>query len=82
MKRLIVWMGLLVGIAVTMRKMAAKAAPAMRTRCSEMCDRMLADMPDSFPPNRMLADLAAIREQTARMLEVLQAGHGENEPQE
>ncbi|MFQ5516495.1 MAG: hypothetical protein ACE5E8_02880 [Acidimicrobiia bacterium] len=82
MKRLIVWMGLLVGIVVTMRKMVAKAAPAMRARCSEMCDRMLADMPDSFPPNRMLADLAAIREQTARMLEVLQAGHGENEPQE
>ena len=45
----------------------------MRERCSEMCDRMLANMPDSFPPNRMMADLESIKEQTARILNVLEA---------
>ena len=57
---------------LAMRKIAERAGPAMRERCSEMCDRMLANMPESFPPNRMMAGLEALKEQTARILEVLE----------
>ncbi len=46
--------------------------PAIGERCSEMCDRMLANMPESFPPNRMMADLETLKEQTARILEKLE----------
>jgi hypothetical protein len=38
---------------------------------------MLANMPDSFPPNRMMADLESIKTQTARILEVVE-GQTEN----
>ena len=54
-----------------MRKMAGKAAPAMRARCSEACERMLANMPESFPPNRMMADLEALKEETACILNLV-----------
>ncbi len=72
MRRLIIWMVLAAGMFLAMRKMAERAGPAMRERCAEMCDRMLANMPESFPPNRMMADLEALKEQTARILEKLE----------
>ncbi len=52
--------------------MAESGGPAMREHCSEMCDRMLAKMPESFPPNRMMADLDALKEKTGRILELLE----------
>ena len=73
MKPLIILTVLVAGMFLAMRKLAKKAGPGMRERCSEMCDRMLANMPDSFPPNRMMADLESIKEQTARILNVLEA---------
>lgn len=73
MKRLIILTVLVAGMFLAMRKLAKKAGPGMGERCSEMCDRMLANMPDSFPPNRMMADLESIKEQTARILNVLEA---------
>ena len=54
----------------------------MRERCSGMCERMLAIMPESFPPNRMMADLEAVKEQTARILEVLEERQEVDGPQE
>ncbi len=72
MKRLIVFVLIAAWIFLVVRKMADKAGPAMRARCSEMCDRMLATMPESFPPNRMMADLQAVKEKTDRILEVLE----------
>ena len=50
---------------------ARKMAPAMRARCANACERMLAKMPESFPPNRMMADLETIKEQTERILDVV-----------
>ncbi len=73
MKRLIILTVLVAGMFLAMRKFAKKAGPGMRERCSEMCHRMLANMPDSFPPNRMMADLESIKTQTARILNVLEA---------
>ena len=68
MKRLIVLTVLAAGMFLAIRKLAKKAGPGMREQCSEMCDRMLANMPESFPPNRMMADLETLKEQTARIL--------------
>jgi hypothetical protein len=82
MKRLIIFAVLAAGMFLAMRKMAERSGPVMRERCSEMCDRMLANMPESFPPNRMMADLESLKEQTARILEVLEERHEVDEPQE
>ena len=65
-----------------MRRIAERTGPAMREQCSEMCERMLATMPESFPPNRMMADLDALKEQTARILEVLEERQAVDGPQE
>jgi hypothetical protein len=72
MRRLIIFTVVATGMLLAMRKLAGSQGPAMRDRCSEMCDRMLTNMPESFPPNRMMTDLKAIKEQTARILEVLE----------
>ena len=71
MRRLIILAVVAAGICLAIRKMTESEGPAMRERCSEMCDRMLAKMPDSFPPNRMMADLDALKEKTDRILELL-----------
>jgi len=81
MRRLIVFAIIAVGIRFVIRKMAENAGPGMAERCSEMCDRMLASIPESFPPNRMMADLESIKEQTARILEVLKEHPGVDGPQ-
>ena len=73
MKRLII-LGVPVAVmGLLLRNVAAKAAPVMRSKCAEMCDQMLAKMPESFPPNRMMADLDHLKEQTARILDTLQS---------
>ena len=72
MKRIILGALAAIGMFLALRKMAERAGPAMRERCSEMCDRMLANMPESFPPNRMMADLDSLKEKIARILEVLE----------
>ena len=53
----------------------------MRERGLEMCERMLDSMPEWFPSNRMLADLAALRKQTARILAVIEERQTGYEPQ-
>jgi hypothetical protein len=72
MKRLVIFTLLAAGAMVAMRRMVQTGGPAMRTMCSEMCDRMLDQMPESFPPNRMMSDLESLKEQTTRILDVLE----------
>ena len=72
MKRLAIFTLVAAGVMVAMRKMAQTGGSAVRARCSEMCDRMLNQMPESFPPNRMMSDLQFLKEQTARILDVLE----------
>ncbi len=72
MRRLPIFAVFAVGMFLAMRKITDRAGPAMWERCSEMCDRLLANMPESFPPNRIMADLEALKEQTARIVEVLE----------
>ena len=82
MRRLLIFAVLAAGMLLAIRKIAERAGPAMREQCSEMCDRMLANMPESFPPNRMMTDLETLKEQTARILEVLEENEEVDEPQE
>ena len=70
MRRLIILVVVAAAIRLVIRKMVESEGPAMRERCSEMCDRILANMPESFPPNRMMADLDALKEKTDRILEL------------
>ena len=72
MKRIILGTLAATGTFLVLRKMAERAGPSMWERCSGMCDRMLANMPESFPPNRMMADLDSLKEKTERILEVLE----------
>ncbi|GMQ93392.1 MAG: hypothetical protein BMS9Abin12_0869 [Acidimicrobiia bacterium] len=73
MRRLGIFAVLAAGAILAARKMAQMDGSAARARCSEMCDRFLDQMPESFPPNRMMADLESLREQTSRILEVLES---------
>ncbi len=77
MRRLVVFLVVAVGTYLAVRKMAASAGPAMREHCAEMCDRMLAGMPESFPPNRMMADLQSLQDKTDRILEMLDGSQPE-----
>ncbi len=61
-----------IGMVLAIRSLAERTGPTVRERCSELCDRFLANMPESFPPNRMMADLDSLKEQTARILEMLE----------
>lgn len=69
MRRVLIFAVIAAGTALVARKIAEKAA--LPELCAEMCDRFLANMPDSFPPNRMMADLDALKDQNARILEAL-----------
>jgi hypothetical protein len=72
MKRLAILAVLAAALTLAVWKMVQLDGPAVRARCSEMCERMLDQMPESFPPNRMMADLDDLKEQTARILDVLE----------
>ena len=72
MKRLAIRVLFAAGVMLAVRKVVDMGWPALRARCSEMCDRMLDEMPESFPPKRMMTDLDHLKDQTARILEVLE----------
>lgn len=72
MKRLVIGAVLAAGMVMAVKMVAGGAGPTVGERCSEVCDRFLDNMPDSFPPNRMMADLEEIKERTTRILEVLE----------
>ncbi len=67
MRRLIIGVVLVTAMGLAIRRMA----PAMRSRFAEACERMLSSMPESFPPNRMMADLETLKERTARIVDLV-----------
>lgn len=73
MKRLIAWGVLAVLVWLVVRNMPVSAS-TVRAKCAEKCEQMLERMPESFPPNRMLADLDHLKRQTDRILDALQTG--------
>ena len=56
------------GAAVLMRR----HGPRMREQFVEHCEHMFDEMPDAFPPKRMMSSLDAIREQNERALALLE----------
>ena len=48
------------------------ALRAFRERIGSLCETMFDGMPDDFPPKRMALDLAAIRAQNDRIIEMLE----------
>lgn len=48
MRRLLIFAVIAAGTSLVVRKIAERAA--LPERCAEICDRFLANMPESFPP--------------------------------
>ncbi len=72
MKRFAISIVLAAGVTLATWKMVQACDPVVRARCSEMCERMFSQMPESFPPNRMMADLVTVKKQTASILDLLE----------
>jgi len=51
---------------------ARTLAPKLRERFVAGCERMLEQMPDNFPPKRMMQGLDEIRANTTRTVELLE----------
>jgi hypothetical protein len=57
-----------------------KLAPKLHERCLAACERMFEQMPEDFPPKRMMQGIEEIRANTARTRELLEEQRGESEP--
>lgn len=73
MRRLIMWVILGAGVAAVARRLRRnrRASPTLAERMAAKCEQMLAQMPESFPPKRMMADLETVTARTALILEKL-----------
>lgn len=72
MKRGFVLLGVVAGAAIVLHKIFARDSRSLSEHCSGMFEKKLEAMPESFPPKRMFDNLAAIREQTQQILDLLQ----------
>lgn len=63
---------LVIGLLFGGRRVMRRAAPMARGRFYAMCERMMSEMPEDFPPRRMMTDLQAIRVQNERILRLLE----------
>lgn len=65
--------GIAIGGALTVVGVlvARRLAPRLHARLLAGCERMFAEMPDSFPPKRMMRGIEEIHANTVRTLEML-----------
>jgi hypothetical protein len=68
--RRIVIVGVLAGVGFLIVR---AIAPKLRDRVMARCEGMFEEMPDDFPPKRMMRTIEEIRVKTARILELLEA---------
>lgn len=68
MRRIAIGAALIGGVVVV----AWVLVPKLHERMLAACKRMFEQMPEDFPPKRMLGGIEEIRENTARTLELLQ----------
>jgi hypothetical protein len=60
--------------------LAARAlSPKLHARLLAACERMFEQMPEEFPPKRIMRGIEEIRADTARTLELLEAREQERE---
>ena len=65
---------MVIGAALTgIGVLTARAlAPALRERLMARCEGMFEQMPDEFPPKRMMRSIEEVRANTARSLQLLE----------
>ena len=80
MRRFILIVVLAAGVFLAVRMMSGRVGRGVSVWCADVCDRMLANMPEAFPPNRIMADLESIKEQNEQILELLNRGPGSAAP--
>ena len=56
------------------------ALRVVKGRMGDLCTRMFESMPDDAPPKRMASDLAAIRAQNDRIIDMLEGSAGMQAP--
>ena len=56
-------------------------APKLHTRMLATCEGMFEQMPEDFPPKRMMGGIEEIRANTTRMLELLEERKEEAKPE-
>ena len=61
-----------VGLAGTGVAVALVLRPKALALFSRACERMLDQMPDDFPPKRMMGNVEQLRDSNARILELLE----------
>jgi hypothetical protein len=76
MRRIVIGAAL-VGVGVVV---ARALGPKLHERALAGCERMFEQMPDDFPPKRMMQGIEEIRANTARTRELLEEQRGESEP--
>jgi hypothetical protein len=69
MRRRAIGLGLTVAAALVARVLA----PRLHARLAAGCERMFEQMPDTFPPKRMLRGIEEIHANSARTVELLEA---------
>jgi hypothetical protein len=68
MKKAFIAAGALVAAAITIRRLGPKLGERLMAKCEQMFDQM----PEDFPPKRMVRGIGEIREQNAEILRQLQ----------
>ena len=77
MKKAVIIAGVLVMAVAALRRFG----PALRDLAMRKCEQMFEQMPEDFPPKRMMRGIEETRVNTARTLELLEASEqaGESE---
>lgn len=76
MKKNLVSIIALAGAAIGLRTILGNREESLTERCCDMCEKKMERMPESFPPKKMFGNLAAIREQTEEILQLLKEREG------
>lgn len=77
MKRIATRLALVGAGVLTLRALA----PRLHRRMLAACEHMFEEMPDSFPPKRMLRGIEEIRANSARTVELLEKRARASEPE-
>lgn len=63
--------GVVAGV-LALREAIRRGQPRLRARTASRLEKMMAAMPEGAPPAKILRDLSTVREQTARILQILE----------
>ena len=78
MRRIVIGTALVGGVVIAARLLA----PKLHARMLAACKGLFEQMPEDFPPKRMMGGIEEIRANTARTLELLEERREHAKPQE